>query len=110
MTLLKPALIPAIEYPQGGIDRPVAFPREPEPNKNICPTLRPSRGDQIPEDKDPAIAQIETEIGTTIVTAIETVTVTKTAAAVVVAEAAVNNLMTAVPAVAAPIANRNRFR
>ncbi len=76
MTVPTPLVIPIIEYPespQDAIETRVAFPPEPEPKKDTCPTLRLNHGDRIPEE-NPAIAAIETETETVIETAIETAT------------------------------------
>ena len=50
MPLHSPRLIPNREYPHRGIETPVAFPREPEPNKNTCQTLRHNPDALDPED------------------------------------------------------------
>jgi hypothetical protein len=102
MTLLSPALIPTREYPQGGIDLPVAFPREPEPNNNTCPILRHNPGALDPEETTPAIAETTTATGTAIVTA------TATAVARARAKEAVNN-EAAAPAVVAPAVIQSLF-
>ena len=102
MTLLSPALIPTREYPQGGIDLPVAFPREPEPNNNTCPILRHNPGALDPEETTPAIAETTTATGTAIVTA------TATAVARARAKEAVNN-KAAAPAVVAPAVIQSLF-
>jgi len=101
MTLLSPALIPTREYPQGGIDLPVAFPREPEPNNNTCPILRHNPGALDPEETTPAIAE-------TTVTATVTVTVTATAGARAGAKEVVNN-EAAAQAVVAPTIIQSLF-
>jgi hypothetical protein len=100
MMLLSPALIPTREYPQGGIDLPVAFPREPEPNNNTCPILRHNPGALDPEETTPTIAETTTATGTAIVTA--------TAVARARAKEAVNNEATA-PAVVAPAVIQSLF-
>jgi hypothetical protein len=89
MTHRLPALIPIQdEYPQEGIEVPVAFPREPEPIQNKCPILRHNQDDLTLEAKAPATVAITTAtvIATAIVTAIVT-EMTVTVAAEAVAEA-----------------------
>jgi hypothetical protein len=104
MMLLSPALIPTREYPQGGIDLPVAFPREPEPNNNTCPILRHNPGALDPEETTPTIAETTTATGTAIVTA----TATAVARARARAKEAVNN-EAAAPAVVAPAVIQSLF-
>ena len=107
MTLPKSALLPAPGSPQRTIEWSIAFPREPETNKNTCPILRRNRDDQTPEEA-PATVAIEIETVTETETATVIATETRTAAAVVVVVAvaveAVNKA--AVPVAAA---SRNRF-
>ena len=71
MTSLLSELHPlreCLEGPHHGIDTPVAFPREPQTKPNICPILRPNRGDLTPEEA-PEIAATEIVIATTTVPA-----------------------------------------
>ena len=76
-------LIPTRECPQSGIEAPRAFPREPEPRKNLCQILPRNPGNLDPEAASGAPAITETEIGTKAVAAaaVEEAVVAKAAVA-----------------------------
>ena len=99
-------LFPDRECPQGGIETPSAFPREPETNNNICQILQHSpdaldqedKGDQAPEgNAAPA-------------TVADAVTATAVNPGIGKAEAGVAGNRAAAPPIAAHHANRSRFR
>ena len=99
MIQVSPRLNPAREYPLRGIELPVAFPREPEPNINKCQTLRHNPDILDPEDHGAPVT-----IAAVTTTEIETETA-------VAEEATVASNKAAAPAPAVALhANRNRFR